>query len=135
MINQIVVELLKANPNATLWDFLHVWYEFLHGSFPVTETDDDIVELIYLHLSGYSPGAIAKALDIERGNVVAYLKSMEFRPWTYKAKDLPMLKIYSDWQTAQDSKMIMDLYGVSKHMFDKIIAEFSTAREILSNAN
>lgn len=134
MINMLARELLKNNPDATLWDFLRVWYEYLHGNFPVNETDEDITHIIYFHLSGKSPKLIAKILDINQSNVVAYLKSMGFRPWTSRHQDIPMLKVYEDLVYSGDPELICKKYNISRHVADKIGQEFENAKRILNYA-
>lgn len=135
MIDVLARELLKNDPNATLWDFLRVWYEYLHGNFPVNETDEDITHIIYLHLSGKSPKLIAKTLDINQNNVVAYLKSMGFRLWTSKHQDVPMLKVYEDLVWSGDPGAVCKMYSISRHIADKIGKEFEVAKRILNYAS
>ena len=135
MINLLAEELLINDPDASLWDFLRVWYEYLHGSFPVSETDEEVTKIVYLHLSGFSPRLITKALDINQGNVVAYLKSMGFKPWTSIYKDTPMLRIYKDLVGSGDENLICEMYGISKHVARKIGEEFETAKRVLNYAN
>ena len=135
MINLLAEELLINDPDASLWDFLRVWYEYLHGSFPVSETDEEVTKIVYLHLSGFSPRLITKALDINQGNVVAYLKSMGFKPWTSIHGGTPMLKVYEDWVHTEDEKTICKNYDISKHVLNKVIDEFETAKRVLNYAN
>lgn len=135
MIEALAAELLRNDPDASLWDFLCLWYEYLHGNFPVTETDEEVVKIVYFHLSGLSPTVISKTLDINQGNVVAYLKSMGFRPWTSKHQGMPTVKIYEDWVHTQDVKLICENYKITKHTFNKIVDEFENAKRVLDYAS
>jgi len=135
-LDVIVTGLLNRNPDATLWDLLKVWYEELHGSFPVNETDDDVKNIVKMHLSGYSPSVISKVLELNQTNVVTYLRSMDFRPWIHgPACTIDTSALYR--AVVIDGRYLGDVCGefnVSKHIGNKIVEEFGTAMEYVNYA-
>lgn len=109
-------ELVRKNPESTLWDLLCIMYAYKTGhSVPEMPEEEDVLDCHYL---GHTTEGIARVLESDKETISIILKSAGFCPFT---KPLPaVLKAIVDYP---------QLYPVTPHIMKKVISELEKLQE------
>lgn len=114
-------ELLRRNPDATLWDLVCVMYKYKTGCV-VPEMPSEL-DVVNEHMLGHSSHTIAKILGTDTETVTAILKSLGYLPFR---ADLPhSVHVVNISVNVSSAKATAKLYGMTEHMVARVVDEYN----------